>query len=300
MSRWRLLERRFNAMGSPCEVRLYAPTRARAAFMAQRVIDEVARLEARYSRYRPDSLLSGINRVAAAGGRIEVDEETAGLLNYAETCWRESGGLFDITSGVLRHVWNFRDGRVPAPAAIEALLDRVGWERLRWQPPVLEFPEPGLELDLGGAVKEYAVDRVAALCWAAEIRHGLVNLGGDIKIIGPHPDGAPWAIGIQHPRQPGQFIRTLQLSHGALASSGDYERCLVVDGVRYGHVLNPRTGWPVRHLASVSVVADLCVVAGSASTIAMLKEADGPAWLAELGIPHYWVTVDGTPGGSLG
>lgn len=286
-------------MGSPCAIKLYANTKARAEFMARRVIAEIERLEARYSRYRPASLLSGINRVAAAGGRIEVDEETAGLLNYAETCWRESGGRFDITSGVLRHAWNFREGKVPEPSVIEALLNRVGWQRLRWLAPVLEFPEPGLELDFGGAVKEYAVDRAAALCWAADIRHGLINLGGDIKIIGPHPDGAPWAIGIQHPRQPGQFIRTLQLSHGAMASSGDYERCIAVDGVRYGHVLNPATGWPVRYLASVSVVADLCVVAGSASTIAMLKEADGPAWLAEMGIPHYWVTVDGTPGGSL-
>ncbi|MEO5763669.1 MAG: FAD:protein FMN transferase, partial [Casimicrobiaceae bacterium] len=77
------------------------------------------------------------------------------------------------------------------------------------------------------------------------------------------------------------------------------ERCIVVDGVRYGHILNPRTGWPVRHLAAVSVIGSLCVVAGSASTIAMLKEGNGPAWLATLGLPHYWVTVDGRTGGSL-
>jgi FAD:protein FMN transferase len=293
------LDRTFNAMGSPCEIKLYAKTRSRAEHMAGRVIAEVERLEARYSRYRPDSLLSDINRVAAAGGRIAVDEETAGLLNYVATCHMESDGLFDITSGVLRHAWKFREGQLPAPADIEALLSRVGWHRLRWNPPVLEFPEPGLELDFGGAVKEYAVDRAAALCWEAEIRHGLINLGGDIKIIGPHPDGRPWAIGIQHPRKPGQFIQTLYLRHGAMASSGDYERCIVMDGVRYGHVLNPRTGWPVSHLASVSVVADLCVVAGSASTIAMLKEAEGPAWLADMGIPHYWVDVAGMPGGSL-
>lgn len=298
-SRVTYFERIFNAMGSPCEVKLYAGTRSRAEHAARRVIAEIERLEARYSRYRPDSLLSGINRVAALGGRIEVDEETAGLLNYVETCHRESGGLFDITSGVLRQAWNFRDGRLPDPAAIQALLGRIGWHRLHWQAPVLEFPEPGLELDFGGAVKEYAVDRAAALCWEAEIRHGLINLGGDIKIVGPHPDGSPWAIGIQHPRQPGCFIQTLHLCHGAMASSGDYERCIQVEGIRYGHVLNPRTGWPVRHLAAVSVVADLCVVAGSAATIAMLKEAEGPAWLEALGIPHYWVDVQGNSGGSL-
>ena len=289
-------QRDFNAMGSPCEIKLYAKSRSRAEHMAQRLINEVERLEARYSRYRADSLLSEINRVAATGGDITVDEETAGLLNYVETCYRESDGLFDVTSGVLRHAWKFREGRVPDPEEIEALLSRVGWHRLSWQAPRLAFPEPGLELDLGGAVKEYAVDRLAALCWEAEIHHGLVNLGGDIKIIGPHPDGSPWAIGITHPRKPGQFIETLYLRQGAMASSGDYERCLEVNGVRYGHVLNPKTGWPVSHLASVSVVADLCVVAGSASTIAMLKEQAGPAWLAALGTPCFWVDVAGHTG----
>jgi thiamine biosynthesis lipoprotein len=292
-------EHRFNAMGSPCEIKLYAKTRPRAVHMTKRVVAEVARLEARYSRYRPDSLLSAINRVAAVGGSITVDDETAGLLNYVATCHRESEGLFDITSGILRHAWRFNREQLPEPREIEGFLDRIGWHRLRWEAPVLHFPEPGLELDFGGAVKEYAVDRVAALCWDAEIRHGLVNLGGDIKIIGPHPDGSPWAIGIQHPRRPGEFIHTLLLRRGAMASSGDYERCLVVDGRRYGHVLNPRTGWPVSHLASVSVVADLCVVAGSASTITMLKEAEGPAWLEGMGLPHLWVDVDGTLGGSL-
>jgi thiamine biosynthesis lipoprotein len=94
-------------------------------------------------------------------------------------------------------------------------------------------------------------------------------------------------------------MSAIALRGGALATSGDYERCVEIGGVRYGHILNPKTGWPVRHLASVSVVADLCVVAGSASTIAMLKERDGPRWLAELGVRHLWVGVDGRVGGSL-
>jgi thiamine biosynthesis lipoprotein len=293
------LHRSFKAMGSPCEIKLYAPTRGRAEHVAQRVIAEVERLESRYSRYRPDSLLSDINRVAAFGGSVEVDEETAGLLNYVETCHRESEGLFDVTSGLLRRVWRYREGIIPLPEDIEPLLSRMGWHRLRWTPPILEFPQPGLELDLGGAVKEYAVDRVVALCWEAEIRHVLVNLGGDLKIIGSQPDGSPWAIGIRHPRQPGEFIKMLYLGWGAMASSGDYERCIEVDGVRYGHVLNPKTGWPVSHLASVSVVADFCVVAGSASTIAMLKEQRGPAWLHAMQVPHFWVDVAGNMGGNL-
>ena len=294
-----LLEQAFSAMGSPCEVKLYADSKTRARHLAKRVIEEVERLEAKYSRYRENSLLSDINRVAQAGGSMRLDPETAGLLDYVATCWQQSQGLFDVTSGVLRKAWQFKEETLPEPDAIQRLLDHVGWDRLSWQNPEISFPEAGLELDLGGAVKEYAVDRVAALCWDAGIRHGLINLGGDIKVIGPHPGGEPWAIGIRHPRNPEGIARTVYLKRGAMASSGDYERCIVVDQKRYGHVLNPKTGWPVSRLASVSVVAEFCVVAGSASTIAMLLEDEGPEWLNSLGVSHYWVDVEGQEGGNL-
>lgn len=116
-----------------------------------------------------------------------------------------------------------------------------------------------------GIVKEYAVDRAATLCRQAGARHGVINLGGDVKLIGARPDGSPWRVGIAHPRRTGAMLETLALRDGAVATRGDYERCMVVDGVRYSHVLNPRTGWPVRRPAAVSVVADYCVVAGSAA-----------------------------------
>lgn len=286
-------------MGSPCELQLFATDAAQAKRAADIAMADVARLEARYSRYRDDSLLAEINRVAARGGEIEVDAETASLLDYAATCHAQSDGLFDITSGLLRHAWRFSEGRLPEACELEALLSRIGWQRLEWRAPMLRFPTPGLELDFGGVVKEYAADRAATLCREAGIVGGVVNLGGDIRVIGPRADGSPWRIGIKHPRREHAMLDSLELSRGALATSGDYERCMVVAGQRYGHVLNPRSGWPVRHLASVSVVADFCVVAGSASTIAMLKEEQGPAWLAALGLPHLWVDVNGEVGGTL-
>lgn len=286
-------------MGTPCEIQLYAGTDSIGKQIAELIIADVHRLEKRYSRYRDESFLSAINRVAATGGRITVDEETAGLLNYAATCYEQSEGLFDITSGILRRAWNFKQRQLPTADQIQHLLAKIGWHKLSWTPPVLEFPVPGMEIDFGGVVKEYAVDRAAALSRQAGIRHGLINLGGDIKIIGARADGQPWHIGIRDPERNGSAMRTLQLDEGAVASSGDYERCIEVDSVRYGHVLNPKTGWPVRYLASVTVVSELCVVAGSASTIAMLKEKDGPAWLEKLGLPHLWVDLQGNAGGSL-
>lgn len=286
-------------MGSPCSIQLYASSAKKAKRAAKIAMDDVYRLEANYSRYRADSFLSEINRTAAQGGSITVDDETAGLLDYAATCYQQSDGLFDITSGILRQAWDFKSGSIPAQETIQALIAKIGWYKLNWQRPILTFTIPGMEIDFGGVVKEYAVDRAASLCREAGIRHGIVNLGGDIKIIGPHHDGSPWRIVIRHPRRSDGVLQTLLLYSGALASSGDYERCITVNGVRYGHVLNPKTGWPVSYMAAVSVVGEFCVVAGSASTIGMLKEEQGPDWLDELGLPHLWVNVQGVIGGSL-
>ncbi|WP_096526748.1 FAD:protein FMN transferase [Candidatus Nitrosoglobus terrae] len=296
----KLYHRAFKAMGTPCDIQVYAKTQDKAEQVIGLIIADLQRLEARYSRYRSDSFLSAINRVAMTGGHITVDKETTELLNYAATCYAQSDGLFDITSGILRQAWDFKSGKLPNEEQVQALLGKIGWEKLHWKPPVLEFPFPGIEIDFGGIVKEYAADRAVSLGLQAGICHGLVNLGGDIKIVGPRPDGDLWRIGIRHPDHKGVAIEMLQLYEGAIASSGDYERCIVLEDIRYGHVLNPKTGWPVRHLASVTVVSDWCVVAGSASTIAMLKETEGQVWLQNLDLPHFWVDIQGKTGGSLG
>lgn len=286
-------------MGSPCEIQLFAKSKAEADHAAALVVAEVERLEARYSRYRSESFLSQVNRVAQVGGSIRVDPETSQLLNYAATCHVQSDGLFDITSGVLRKAWKFDRNRPPDRDEVSELLARVGWNKLAWKSPDLEFLTAGMEIDFGGVVKEYAVDCAAGVLRNAGMAHAVVNLGGDLRVVGPRADGSPWNIGIRHPRDSGKILRSVALSSGAMASSGDYERCIVVEGTRYGHILNPRTGWPVRHMAAVSVLGELCVVAGSASTIAMLKEDGGPAWLEQLGLPHIWADTSGRVGGSL-
>jgi thiamine biosynthesis lipoprotein len=290
----------FAAMGCPCEVQLFTESAEHAARAAERAIADVRRLDARYSRYRPDSFMSEVNRAAEAGGELSVDPETGSLLDYADACHRASDGLFDVTSGVLRRAWRFESGSLPSAALLESLLPKVGWHSVRWKRPVLAFPVRGMELDLDGIVKEYAVDRAVALCRDTGVSRGFVNLGGDMRVIGPRPDGAPWRIGIRHPRRQDALLRTVSLHDGALASSGDYERGIEHAGVRYGHIVDPRTGWPVRHMAAVTVLADLCTVAGSASTIAMLEDEDGPAWLEDTGLPHLWVDVEGKAGGSWG
>jgi thiamine biosynthesis lipoprotein len=289
----------FRAMGSPCEIQLYSDDKRHAQFVADQAMADVWRIEARYSRYREDSVLSGINRVAAKGGAVAIDEETAALLNYADTCYQQSEGLFDITSGVLRKAWDFKSQKIPEKAEINKLLSGVGWEKVQLSVTQIGFKRPGMQLDFGGIGKEYAVDRAAAICREQGIEHGLIDLGGDIKIIGPHADGRPWSVGLRHPRKPGALLATVMVYAGAVASSGDYERCIVVNGQRYGHVLNPKTGWPVNGLVGVTVLAEHCVIAGSACTIAMLMENLGKQWLDELGLQHIWMDPQGKVGGQL-
>jgi len=156
-----------------------------------------------------------------------------------------------------------------------------------------------MELDFGGIGKEYAADQAAAVCIALGICHGLIDLGGDIAVIGPHPNLAPWNIGIRHPREPESSVMSVPVNCGALASSGDYERYMIVDGQRYCHILNPLTGWPCHGLAAVSVMAERCLVAGTISTIAMLKGRDGVRWLSSLGLKHYFMDESGVTGGDM-
>ena len=293
----------FTAMGTECNLYLYSEEASHAEKAAHAAGGEVIRIEQRYSRYNSGSVLSGINRAARQGGNATLDEETALLTEYAFACHQKSGGLFDITSGVLRKAWDFSSDTpdaLPDQSAIDSLLPKVGMDKIVWNSPQITFTVPGMELDFGGIGKEYASDRAAEVCAAHGITSGLVDLGGDIKIIGPHPGKLPWIIGITDPFNPGGHLGNVELFEGALASSGDYERCIVIDGKRYSHIISPFTGWPVRGLSAVSVTADRCLAAGSICTIAMLKGAEGIQWLADNAtVPYLWVDDGGNRGGSL-
>lgn len=285
-------------MASDCAIHVQAETAAASAAIAMAAEAEVRRIEARYSRYRADSELSRINRIAAAGGATEIDPETAGLIAYAKACFQSSDGAFDITSGPLRQVWDFSKTRLPAQREIDALLPRIGLDKVSLSDGRLSFARAGMELDLGGLGKEYAADRAAEVCSDMQARHGFVDLGGDIRVIGPQPDGQPWRIGIRHPRDGASIVTEVALHGGALATSGDYERFIEVEGVRYCHILDPRTGWPARGLSSVTVITERCLVAGSLATSAMLRGGEGGAWLERLGVRHIAIDDQGRCSGT--
>jgi len=269
------------------------PDAARRA--AEEAIADVLRIEAKYSRYRDDSVTSRINAAAGAAA-VAVDDETHALLDYADQCYAQSDGLFDITSGVLRRAWNFRrePPSIPTSDDLAKVLPLIAWRDVERDGRTVRLPRAGMEIDFGGIGKEYAADRVATILLGRGMRHGFVNLGGDIRAIGPQPDGTPWRAGIRHPRVAGAAIAALDLAEGALATSGDYERCFDLDGKRYCHILDPRTGMPVTHWQSVSVAAPLCVVAGSCATIAMLRGEGAPSFLDAQGLAWIGVAADGS------
>ena len=282
----------FNAMACACEVVLAAEDESAARALAAVAIEEVQRIEFKFSRYRDNSIVSRIN--AAAGGEaIACDDETRALFDHADALYRASGGLFDITSGVLRRAWNFKQPKLPTEPELAALRAFIGWERVQRDGPLLRLPEAGMEIDFGGFGKEYAADRAGALLASRGVQLGYVNLGGDMRVLGPKPDGQPWTMGIQDPRSPSRLAATLPVVRGGLATSGDYERFFELDGRRHCHILDPRTGWPVTYWRSVSVLAPLAVLAGNCSTIAMLKQADGLAFLDAAGVDYLAIDQQG-------
>jgi len=275
----------FRAMASPCEVLLDTDNLDLAQQLGRAAAAEAWRIEAKYSRYLPDSIVSAINR--SQGRPISVDAETAALLDYAVECHRLSAGKFDITSGILRRCWKF-DGsdHVPEPQAVSSLLPFIGLHKVSWQRPQISLP-PGMEIDFGGFGKEYAVDRALALVSTRHPVAALVNFGGDLAANRPNRAG-PWQVAVERPDTEREPRLWLEIAQGALATSGDSHRCLLRDGVRYSHILDVHDGWPVRGVPrSVSVVAGNCVAAGMLATLAMLNGTSAELFLDSQEV-RYW------------
>ena len=273
-------------MASPCELLIETKDAGLARRLASFASGEARRIDRKYSRYRDDSVVSAIN--ASGGKRMRLDDETARLLDYGASLWLLSEGRFDLTSGVLRQAWSFDEGPVRADTArIPELMQRVGWQRVAWERPYLTLPA-GMEIDLGGIGKEYAVDLAADYAAAHTDAPVLVNFGGDLRCTGKAPRAGAWKVGIESLAEAGRPVRRLELKSGALATSGDAKRHIEIDGIRYGHIFDARTGWPTPGAPrSVTVAADTCSQAGSYSTLAMLQGENAEAFLDGEGVRNW-------------
>ncbi|MES9829823.1 MAG: FAD:protein FMN transferase [Candidatus Thiodiazotropha sp.] len=278
---------RFQAMASPCELFMEEEDETQAWSLLQTAADEAWRIEHKFSRYSDDNIIHQIN--SSHDRAVKVDDEVAHLLDFAQQCWELSDGMFDITSGVLRRVWRFNGGsEIPDEASVKALLPLIGWQHVDWSRPYFTLPE-GMEIDFGGIGKEYAVDRV--LLRLKQLTGGklLLNFGGDINTNGRSGGDGAWSIGIEDPDQPDSATALLKIRQGALATSGDARRYLLRGGKRYGHVLNPQTGWPVEHAPrSVTVAASTCTEAGMLATFALLHGNNAESFLRGQEV-KYWL-----------
>lgn len=302
-------ERTWPAMGTMLHVTARAPDSAAAEGAVGGARDRVLAADSLMSTYRPESEVSRVNRAAGRDRPVRVSPETAAVLREALRWARVTGGAFDPTAGPLARAWGFHEGepRPPAPAARDSAARLVGWERVEWsaEDRSVRLPEEGMRLDLGAVAKGHALDEAVEAMRARGAEAGMVDLGGNLRVFGSPPGGAPgagpdggdgrkgagrdarpetrsraWRLGIRHPRRDGGLLGTLSLDSGSVATSGDSEQFFERDGVRYSHIMDPRSGRPARGVAQVTVVAGEASTADALATALFVLGPDrGLEWL---------------------
>jgi thiamine biosynthesis lipoprotein len=265
-------------MATQCEVQYTAPGGdAQASKFEAAAAGWVQAFEAKYSRFQPTSLVSRIND-AAGKEWVQVDPETEGLLAMCDTLFFMTRGILDPSALPLIRIWNWKaePPAIPDAAAIAAALRLVGWSKVRREPGRVFLPEKGMALDFGGFGKEYAVDIVSLIAKDHGILNSLVDFGHDLRASGAPPGRAAWHIGLEDPKAPGSTWASIGLTRKSIASSGDYIRSFTLAGRRYGHIIDPRTGWPVANgCTQATVIADTCLQAGMLSTSAFIAGITG-------------------------
>ncbi len=242
-------------MGTRIAVELAADDPAAGEKAIDAVIAEMHRIDTTMSVYKPDSEVSRVNRDAAAGP-VKVDPELAALVARALEFSKMSDGAFDITYASVGYLYDYRAHKHPTEAQIKAALPGISWRHVIVDLPgsTIRFTQPGVRIDLGGIAKGYAVDTSIAILQKLGITHATVTAGGDSRIIGDR-GGRPWVVGIRHPDDKNRVIARIPLEDAAISTSGDYERYFDEKGVRYHHIIDPKTGKSPHGIRSVTVIA---------------------------------------------
>ena len=274
----------FRAMSTMCKVDVHGVPANVAHDFLRDVVTWVAQFEARYSRFIPDSLIGRIN--AAAGEHwVETDSDTDRLFALCHELFSFTRGSFDPTALPLMRLWNWKASNpvVPTEDAVRSAMEFVGWKKVQRRPGGIFLPERGMALDLGGIGKEYAVDCVANLAAERGIGNVLVDFGQDVRVRGHAPDKKFWLIGLDDAAQPGKCWAGVAVSDHGVATSGDYLRNFVSNGRRYGHIIDPRTGYPAANdCRAATVIAPSCTIAGLLSTSLCILGAHEGMQLVEM------------------
>ena len=278
---------RFEAMACPCEVLVESVDQKLIETLTSLAYQEAKRIEQKFSRYTNNNIIYEINN--SKGVSVKVDDETALMFDFANQCYELSDAKFDVTSGVLRKIWKF-DGsdNIASDEEVNLLKPNIGWDKVTWHNHEITLPE-NMEIDLGGIGKEYAVDATVKILKQHTDKSFLVNFGGDLACPKPKSDNSPWYIGVDDPSNSGEkSVGQIALYQGGLATSGDARRFLLKNGIRYSHILDPQTGYPVPQAPrSVTVISNTCIEAGMLSTFAMLQGKEATDFLEAQDV-QYW------------
>jgi thiamine biosynthesis lipoprotein len=243
-------------MGTRCAVELWSTDRAAGNAAIDAVFEEFRRIDRLMSTYKPDSEISAVN-ARAAQSPVKVSKEFYDLIAQSIEYSKLTRGAFDITYASVGYLYDYREHVHPDDARIAAALPGINWRHIELLPArtAIRFRHPSVRIDLGGIGKGYAVDRGIAVLRSRGIDRAMVNAGGDTRIIGDR-FGRPWMVGIRNPDDEGKVALRLPLTDAAISTSGDYERYFEEDGVRYHHILDPKTGKSARKVRSVTVITD--------------------------------------------
>jgi len=262
-------------MDTVVEVSLVDADRTHAQALADQVFAIFAQVEAEMSRYQGSSTVSALNGRAGQAEWTPISPGLEAVLRESVRIAELSRGAFDPTLAEVNRLWAFDEGgHLPDPATLAAAVSHVGWRDLQIDTGRARLDQPGCGVDLGGIAKGYAVDAGADLLVSRGVTGAIVNAGGDMRLIGLRPDGGPWRIGVQHPRDPDRLLEVIRATDCAVVSSGDYERYFMVDGVRYHHIIDPHSGFPAAGCQEVTVVADRAMTADGLATAAFVLGAE--------------------------
>jgi thiamine biosynthesis lipoprotein len=283
-------------MGTMVEITAVAPNEAGAQAALSAGFREIKRLEELLSTWIETSELSRVNR-AAGLEPVRVSDDTFSLLTKALAIAEYTEGGFNIAIGPAVQLWKIpEDPRIPSPIELEIAKQYVDYHLIRLDPGrrTVFLEKPGMRIDVGGIGKGFAAEKAAAAMRESGATGGLVAVSGDFRVFGRRADGTAWPIGIQHPRQPGKILATTEANDEAISTAGDYERFFIKDGIRYHHILDPRTLHPARLCQSVTIVApDGTLADGLDTGVFVMGPVKGMALIERLGLGAVIVDAAG-------
>jgi thiamine biosynthesis lipoprotein len=285
-----IIESRFRVFGQPCHLVINSEEEGSKEILVA-AEQEFRRIEAKFDSFIPESLIGQINRRAGTAQSTALDAESRSLLQHVQVLWEESNHLYDPSTYSLQKLYGRRPLQSQARSNLQVELPLVGWSKLIINDHGAHLENAGTFLNLNSCIRPYAVDSVRKLLLRSNVTNALVDLDNDVATIGKQTDGANWLVGTRRPNGPSTAIVRFKLNNKGYSIRGDFEKALRINGELFSRSLSPIDGRPIPGLLGIAVIAESCLTACSAASIARMKtEGHALKWLSDLGLP--WLAID--------